>query len=390
MKNHKSFIFLIISILAICINSTRLKSAEIENDSLYQEIRNLKSVISKLDSTINKLQSEHQTIIALTEKDINTAQNLINVSQTITEIIAVMLAIFSVVGGILIGRLLKQSRQVRKEHRILKKDWNTTRKEIEKINETVVREGKELFQILFYMTEGDAKLYTKTEESVEFYKEALKIRDDRPQVYAKLGQAYFLLGKYDEAIDNFEKGFYLDPINTLILSGLAEVYIALEQYDKAEDYYKKTLEIDQNDTRALWGLGHTYLYKREVDKAELYYKKSQMTDSAFFSNFNLAFIYACKKDNEISKNYAEKALELIDTKMADMASLDWVLWRKGILFLLLKKYDLAKNVLLEIKRIFVNSVLRNNLIKRLKILNEISKNKNIEELINILEVKNNE
>ena len=387
MKIQKSFLLLMIFIQIICITSTRLKSAESENDSLHQEIQYLKSVISKLDSTINKLQNENQTVIALTEKDINTAQNLINVSQTITEIIAVMLAIFSVVGGILISRLMKQSRQVRKEHRILKKDWNTSRKEIEKIKDTLLKESKELVQILFYVTEGDTRLYEKTEESIEFYKEALKIREDNSEVYAKLGRAYSILGQFNDAKISYEKGLLHSPNNTSILNGLARNYLGLKQYKEAEDYYLRALKIDPNDNRALWGLGHLYVLKREFDKAELYYKKSKFTDSPFFSNFNLAFVYACKNDTVNYLNYSEKALEWLEQKMPATGVYDWILWRKALLMVILKKYDEAKNILLKLKNEFSTSSGIKYTIDRLKILNEINQNKKIEKLIQAFDKK---
>ena len=384
---QKSFIFIISLILILCTASIDLISAQTETDSLHKEIKNLKRAISKLDSTINKLQNENQTVIALTEKDINTAQNLINVSQTVTEIIAVMLAIFSVAGGILISRLMKQSRLVRKEHRILKKDWDSSRKEIEKIKETLLKEGKELIQILFYITEGDNRLYEKTEESLEFYKEALKIRDDNPQVYAKLGQAYFYLEEYNDAIINYQKGFQISPNNLSILNGLARIYLDLKQYEKAEDFYNKALVSDQNDNRALWGLGHLYLLKREFDKAELYYKKSQITDHVFFSNFNLAFIYACKKETDRYLDFSEKALQWIENKFSGKAIPEWVLWRKSLIMVILKKYKEAREIILILKEKYSDSSAWCHTFERLEILKDIYDNNNIDALIKEFENK---
>ena len=381
---QKSFLFLIIFIITFCIISIDLISAQTENDSLHQEIRHLKRIISKLDLTIAKLQNENQTIITLTEKDINTAQSLINVSQTITEIIAVMLAIFSVAGGVLISRLMKLSRQVRKEHRILKRDWNTSRKEIDKIKDTLLREGKELIQILFYITEGDNKLYEKTEESLEFYKEALKIRDDNPQVFAKLRQAYFYLGDYNEAIINYQKGLQISPNNASILNGLARIYLDLRQYEKAEDFYKRALE---NDNRALWGLGHLYLLKREFDQAELYYEKSQIIDHVFFSNFNLAFIYACKKETDRYLDYSEKALQWIENKFSGKAIPEWVLWRKSLIMFILKKYKEARELILILKEKYSDSSAWGHTFERLEILKDIYDDDNIEALMKEFENK---
>jgi len=365
---QKSFIFIIIFILIFCIIPIDLTSAQTENDSLHQEIKHLKSVISKFDSTINKLQNENQTILTLAEKDINTAQNLINVSQTVTEIIAVMLAIFSVAGGILIGRLMKQSRKVRKEHRILKKDWDTSRKEIKEIKETLQKESKELVQILFYVTEGDNRLHEKTEEALKFYEQALEIRDNDPQVYAKIGKAYFYLGDYKKAISKYENALKISPNSAYILNGLARIYFDLKDYKKTQELYEKALE---SDNSALWGLGHLHLMKREFDLAESYYKRSQETDHVFFSNFNLSFIYACKKDVEGYLNYSQKALEWIASKFSGKAMPEWVLWRKSLIMVILKKYKEARELILILKEKYSDSSAIRHTFERLEILKDI-------------------
>ena len=231
----------------------------------------------------------------------------------------------------------------------------------------------------------DNKLYEKTEEALKFYEQALKIRDDDPQVYAKIGQAYFYLGDYDEAISNYENALNISPNNGSVLNRIARIYLDLKQYEKAEDYYKKALESDHS---ALWGLGHLYLLKREFEQAEFYYRKSEKTDSnVFFSNFNLTFIYACRNKKEKYLDYSEKALQWIENKYSEKVLPEWVLWRKSLIMVILKKYKEARELILILKEKYSDSSAIGHTFERLKILKDIYDDDNIKALIKEFEKK---
>lgn len=337
-----------------------------------------------MDSTFKQLNTKDEYLQKLAEKDICTAQNLIDVSQTIVELIAVFLAIFSVIGGFLINNLFKQSRLIRREHHILKKEWENARKEIEALKDASIAEGRELLQILFYITEGDTRLYEKTEEAVKFYKEAQKIRDDYPQVYAKLGRAYYILEEYTEAILYLEKGYKLAPKNTSILNTLARLYTALQQFDKAEQYFKKVLTIDPDNNIATWGLGHNYLEKKDFHNAEIMYKKSQLTDSDFFVNFNLALIYACQKEFTKSISYAERSLVLLDKKLTSQSDLEWVLGRKVIILVILNNYEEARKIINHLKSEYCKSSVLKFILKMFKLLFEINQAEQLHHLLKLL------
>ena len=168
-------------------------------------------------------------------------------------------------------------------------------------------------QILFFITEGDNCVDSeRLEEAISFYKQALKIRENNPEVYTKLGYVFIRKGEYNQAISFLQKGCRLSPKNVSLLNGLARAYRKSHQFVKAEDTYKKALEIDDEYIWALSGLGQIYLQKGDFDNAEIVYHKILSTDSSLHPNINLGIVYACKKDHEKIKYYFGRALSLIE------------------------------------------------------------------------------
>ena len=383
--NFRKFILFLL-LIPLNLNAQDM-TKKVTNDSSFQHLspsdakQNL--LILKLDSTITHLKNENTHLKELAEQDIDHAKSLINMTETIVEFIAVLLAIFTVVGGFIIAKMFRQSSQISKDHKVLLEDWEKTRREIDELKESSIREGKELLQILFYITEGDNQIKNNPEEAINLYKKALAIKENNPEVYVKLGYANVEIGKYDDAISFLQKGVNLDSQNISILHGLARAYRKAMQFDKAEIYYKKAFDLDNNNIWVLSGLGQIYLQKKDFKNAEIIYKKVMSMDNSFHPIFNLAFVYFCKQDMKNAEYYFEEAIKLIDERLIRRPDSRWALRLKAISFIGLSKYDEAKKILLYLKETGIYPPHVRSIIDRLKILHDLYGDKRLKEMMSI-------
>ncbi|HEX9972982.1 MAG TPA: hypothetical protein VGD14_13005, partial [bacterium] len=169
--NFKAFFVLFLLLIPLNLNAQELTN-KVSTDSSFQHLspsdakQNL--LIHKLDSTIAYLKNENVYLKELAEQDIDHAKSLINATETIVELIAVLLAIFTVVGGIVITKMFRQSSQISKDHKVLLGDWEKIRTEIENLKESSKKENKEFLQILFSITEGDNRVDENPEDAIYY------------------------------------------------------------------------------------------------------------------------------------------------------------------------------------------------------------------------------
>ena len=362
---------------------TNLPDSTISN--LQSKIEAQNSHINKLDSILTLMKNENAHLKELAEQDIDHAKSLINSTETVVEFIAVLLAIFTVVGGFIIAKMFRQSSQINKDHKMLLGDWEKIRTEIQNLKESSVKEGKELLQILFYVTEGDYQFEDDPEEAISYYQRALKVRGDNPEIYAKLGHANLTLGRYDQAISQLEKGYKIAPDNISILNALARANRKLKRYDKAEYFSKKVLEINDEDIWALRVLARIYLIKRDYENAKDISEKLLLKDFTEIPNSNLAIIYAFYKDNDNAKFHFEKTLTIIEKKLSQSPENKWLIINKVIQLIGLSRLIEADQLLTNLKKRGLFPTHIEFIVERLNILYDIFKNKKIEKMISIFE-----
>jgi tetratricopeptide (TPR) repeat protein len=90
----------------------------------------------------------------------------------------------------------------------------------------------------------------KYQEAIEWYDKALAV--DPNYIYALNGKGVALnnLGKNKEAIEYYDKALRIDPNNVYPLTGKGWAFANLGQYHEAIEYYDKALAVDPNFTYA--------------------------------------------------------------------------------------------------------------------------------------------
>ncbi len=184
-----------------------------------------------------------------------------------------------------------------------------------------------------------------------------------------LGTVYGERGDLPEAANHFEESLrYLDEKKDAVLIGKIEINLGIinniySNYDQALFYYNRALINFQrlNDHPKLaqirHNLGITYLKKKEYASALKELDKSiavSLNDSIFsilgISYITKAFIYSQMQDVELSKAFADKAMEIC-YKTKDKLSVAEIYKVEGIIKRIQKNYSLAENYLLTSLRI---------------------------------------
>ncbi len=179
-----------------------------------------------------------------------------------------------------------------------------------------------------------------------------------------LGTVYGEQGDLPEAANHFEESLlYLDSKKDAVLVGKIEINLGIinniySNYDQALFYYNRALVNFQrlNDKHKLaqirHNLGITYVKKKEYAKALKELDKSiavSLNDRIFsvlgISYITKAFIYAQMQDVELSKAFADKAMQIC-YKTKDKLSVAEIYKVEGIIKRVQKNYPLAENYLL--------------------------------------------
>lgn len=80
--------------------------------------------------------------------------------------------------------------------------------------------------------------------AISFLVEAERIFPQSYEVAAALGSALAAVGRYSDALPQFERALGMRPASTLVLNNLGNVYARREEYGRALDYWNRSLTID--------------------------------------------------------------------------------------------------------------------------------------------------
>ena len=82
------------------------------------------------------------------------------------------------------------------------------------------------------------------------------------------------LGKYQQAIDNFNEAIELDPEYADVYNNRGVAYAILGDNDQAIADFNKVLEIEPNDTQAYLNRGLTYKTLGQINEAIIDYERA--------------------------------------------------------------------------------------------------------------------
>lgn len=100
------------------------------------------------------------------------------------------------------------------------------------------------------------------EDAIPLLESGLKIAPQRADLHAALGESYFMSGKSDKAIEEFQKLIQLDPsARSYTFMGLS--YRHLGRFDEARKYFEEGLKREPTNAACLYNIG--YIEERQGD-----------------------------------------------------------------------------------------------------------------------------
>jgi len=150
-------------------------------------------------------------------------------------------------------------------------------------------------------------LLKKYEEAINDYNKAIESNPNNASYYFSRGSNYYFLNRYNEAIDDYSKAIELDPNNASYFNSRGVAYNNLGEYSKAIDDYDKAIKLNPNYTFAYNNKGITFDNLGEFEEAITNYNKAIELDPSYKSaienrNFSLKELENFRKNNQKSRN----------------------------------------------------------------------------------------
>jgi len=125
------------------------------------------------------------------------------------------------------------------------------------------------------------------------------------------GNKLFKEGKYEEAIEIFEKILEESPDAYIVNKNIGNAYFEMEKYDKAEEFYMKILEKEPNNNDVILLIGNCYANRGQNEKAlEWYYKiEFEKIDNPTVL-YNIGTNYYNVSEFQEALKYYKKAVEI--------------------------------------------------------------------------------
>ncbi len=105
------------------------------------------------------------------------------------------------------------------------------------------------------------------EFAVECYTKCIKLYPEYHDAYGGRGIAYFRLGQYDKAFEDYQVSLKHRPNNAPVLSNMGYIYFMRGQLDKAEEVYKESIKYDPRFVDARRNLGAVLAMKKNFPEA---------------------------------------------------------------------------------------------------------------------------
>ena len=116
------------------------------------------------------------------------------------------------------------------------------------------------------------------ESAAEFYRKAVTIHPEIPELKANLGLMYYQTGKDQQAIEAFRQAIRLKPGLFVPNLFLGLDYVKLKRFNEAIPYLKRAALLNATDIQARLALGHAYTGVGKTRQATASYSRVVQLD----------------------------------------------------------------------------------------------------------------
>ena len=143
--------------------------------------------------------------------------------------------------------------------------------------------------------------------AIDYYNRGIEINPMEPALYANRATCYKILGKYKESVRDYQKAVQLNPRNTKNLKKLSSVYVILGNFGEAQMLLQKCCNLEPEDS------SHTYelnKVKKMVEDYEKIHEKIKDQKWEDVEEQSKALLSDASSFKELQKIYIQACLEL--------------------------------------------------------------------------------
>ena len=144
-----------------------------------------------------------------------------------------------------------------------------------------------------------------------FYKQALGLKPDNPDVHYGMATVCFLMGELPLSAYHFREVTRLDPSRAGAYINLGAVYNRLEQFDDAIPVLRRGIQLDMNRAEGYYNLGLVYRRMGQPDLAvQAYREATRINPRMADAHYNIANIFLEKMQYGLAIAHYRQALEI--------------------------------------------------------------------------------
>jgi len=182
----------------------------------------------------------------------------------------------------------------------------------------------------------------RLEKAKDYIEKAQKINPDLPEVYMALGQYYYGLLEYNNALAELEKGLELRPNDGEILSFIGSIKRRQGKFEEAVKVFEKSLDLDPLNAVVIVDIGETHTLLGNYDKADYYFDQGALV----IPEWGLYYIWKARVQLLRNGN-TEGAYKILKSSL-DLVMLERgrLIWALAMVQIMLGKYEEAINTML--------------------------------------------
>lgn len=150
-------------------------------------------------------------------------------------------------------------------------------------------ENENKFSLAYFYRGVAYEKLGKYNEAIDNYNSYIKYKPESFYGYVDIGLCYCYLGDMDNYYKYTYEAYKINSEMPTILNNLADYYNKIGNYDEAFQYAKKAIKIDPSDAGLYCTLSETYLLSKNMDKfyeyIELALKKGHGVEKLYTNNF---------------------------------------------------------------------------------------------------------
>jgi len=142
-----------------------------------------------------------------------------------------------------------------------------------------------------------------------FWKNAVKNSPHSPLAHRNRGAMYYLEGKKDKAIEEYNQSLALNPSEPMAHNNIGLIYMDRGDFKTAEEEFKKEIAVNPKYDTVHFNLGLLYYKQKRFDEAVLLWKHTIQLNPKFIAAYKYLAMYHYNSGDAVEAEHYLKELE---------------------------------------------------------------------------------